>query len=64
MEEITIYKFQLKTIAEALRVAINALESQKQETCLDRQLVQANQYAKNALNGEKDKSVKYGSRLS
>ena len=61
MEEIIIYKFQLETISEALRLAIRTLESQKQETCLDRQLIQAKRYSDNALKGEKDKQVKYGS---
>lgn len=59
MEEITIYKFQLETITEALRLTSNMHDSAKGETCFDRQVRQAHQYAKNALAGEKDAPVKY-----
>ncbi len=59
MEEITIYKFQLETILEALRLTSNIHESQNGETCFDRQVRQAYKYAQNALAGEKDKTVKY-----
>ena len=63
MEEITIYKFQLETIIDALRMTSNALGCDKQETCLDRHVVQAKRYADNALKGDKDKEVRYGSKL-
>jgi len=63
MEEITIYKFQLETIIEALRLSSIALGCDKHETCLDRQVVQARRYADNALKGDKDKEVRYGSKL-
>ena len=60
MEEITIYKFQLEAIREALRVTANIHESRKKkETCHDRMVVQAEQYAENALKGEKETVVKY-----
>lgn len=59
MEEITIYNFQLKTIVEALRLTSNMHESNKGLTCYDRQINQAYEYAKNALNNEKDIIVKY-----
>lgn len=59
MEEITIYKFQLKRILEALRITSNVNNSQEGETCYDRQVRQAYEYAKNALNGEKDITVNY-----
>lgn len=59
MEEITIYKFQLETIIEALRITSNIHNSSKGKTCHDRQVRQALEFAKNALNGEKDKRVKY-----
>lgn len=60
MEEITIYKYQLETIKEALRVTANIHNSRKsRETCHDRMVVKAEQYAENALKGEKDKEVKY-----
>jgi hypothetical protein len=60
MEEITIYKFQLEAIKEALRVVANTHQCRTQETCMDRMVTQAERYAENALNGEKDKTVKYG----
>lgn len=59
MEERTIYKFQLETILEALRITSNIHESSKGETCHDRIVRQAYQYAKNALDGKKDERVKY-----
>lgn len=63
MEEITIYKFQLEAIKEALRVTANIHNSRKKlETCHDRMVVEAEKYAENALNGEKDKVVRYGIR--
>lgn len=59
MEEITIYKFQLETILEALRITSNIHNCTKGETSHDRQVRQAYQFAKNALNGEKDIVVPY-----
>ena len=59
MEEITIYKFQLETILEALRITSNIHESSKGLTSHDRQVRQAYQYAKNALGGDKDIRVNY-----
>ena len=59
MEEITIYKFQLETIIEALRITSNIHESSKGITCHDRQVRQAYQYAKNALDDKKDIEVNY-----
>ena len=59
MEEITIYKFQLKTIINALRITSNIHNSSEGKTCHDRQVKQALQFAKNALNGTKDTVVKY-----
>lgn len=61
MDEITIYKFQLDVIINALRITSNIHNSTNCETCHDRQVVQALEYAKNALNGEKDKRVPYPS---
>lgn len=60
MEEITIYKFQLKAIEDALRVVANTYGCRNLETCMDRMVAQAEQFATNALNGEKDKTVHYG----
>lgn len=59
MEEITIYKFQLETIIEALRITSNIHNSNKGITCHDRQVRQSFEYAKNALKGEKDIKVPY-----
>tara|TARA_R110002124_G_scaffold254670_1_gene420277 strand:- start:357 stop:554 length:198 start_codon:yes stop_codon:yes gene_type:complete len=58
MEEITIYKFQLEQIKEALRITANIHNSRdprkKGQTCHDRLVRKAEKYAENALNGEKD----------
>lgn len=63
MEEITIYKFQLEAIKEALRVTANIHESRNKakesRTCHDRMVAQAEQYANNALEGKKDVEVRY-----
>lgn len=59
MEEITIYKFQLDNIKEALRITANIHKSRDGKTCFDRQVRQAELYAENALNGEKDLVVDY-----
>ena len=59
MKEITIYKFQLESILEALRITSNIHDSSQLRTSHDRQVRQALQYAKNALNGEKDIQVNY-----
>jgi hypothetical protein len=62
MEEITIYKFQLESILEALRITSNIHKSSQGITCHDRQVRQAYQYAKNALKGKKNTKVNYISR--
>ena len=59
MEEVTIYKFQLENIIEALRITSNIHNCSKLETSHDRQVRSALQYAKNALNGDKDVEVNY-----
>lgn len=60
MEEVIIYKFQLEAIKEALRVTANIHDSRNNtRTCHDRMVKQAEMYAENALNGEKDIRVKY-----
>jgi len=59
MEEITIYKFQLEDIIEALRMTSNIHDCQKGETCFDRSVRIAKKYAENALEGKKDERVKY-----
>lgn len=59
MKEVIIYEFQLESICNALRVVANAYDCRENETCLDRMVTQAEQYAINALAGEKDKRVRY-----
>lgn len=59
MEEITIYKFQLENIIEALRITSNIHNSGSLVTSHDRQVRSALQYAKNALDGNKDIKVNY-----
>ena len=59
MEEVVIYRFQLEKILESLRITANIHNSTKGETCHDRQVRLAYQYAKNALNGEHKKEVSY-----
>jgi len=60
MEEITIYKFQLEEIQDALRMTANLLNSRNGETCMDRTIRNAEQYANNALIGKKDLIVRHG----
>lgn len=64
MEEITIYKFQLENIIEALRITSNIHHSTKLVTSHDRQVRSALQYAKNALTGDKDIEVNYMTGLN
>lgn len=64
MEEITIYKFQLENIADALRMTANHLNSRKGETAMDRSIRDAEQYAKNALAGNKDLIVRFGKSIA
>lgn len=63
MEEIVIYKFQLENILEALRITSNIHNSSNGETCHDRQVRDAYQYAKNALAGKKDVQVRFGKNV-
>jgi len=62
MEEITIYKFQLESIIEALRITSNIHKCSEGVTCHDRQVRQALKYAKNALNGDRKQYVCVGYR--
>lgn len=59
MEKVEIYKFQLESIKDALRVTANTYNCRNKITCHDRMVTQAEQYAKNALSGEIDKQVNY-----
>lgn len=63
MEELTIYKYQLEQIKEALRLTANIHNSRNiykdGRTCHDRMVTQAEKFAENALNGEKNKRVPY-----
>ena len=54
MEKVTIYKFQLKTILEALRITSNIHNCSEGKTCFDRQVRQAYEYSKNALEGNEN----------
>ncbi len=64
MEEITIYKFQLENILEALRVTSNIHDSRLRETAHDRMVRDAYQYAKNALDGKKETEVRFGKNIN
>ena len=61
MEEIIIYKFQLETILDALKLTKRIYVDDKDttESCYDRQVKQAYLYADNALKGKIDERVKY-----
>ena len=59
MEKVTIYKFQLEQILEALRITSNIHNCSEGKTCFDRQVRQAYEYAKNALKGDKNVEVSY-----
>ena len=56
MDEIIIYKYQLKNIQNALRLAININNCDKKDnqTCFDRQMLKAKLFVDNALNGKID----------
>ena len=56
MDEIIIYKYQLKAIQNALRLAININDCNKKDnqTCFDRQMLKAKLFVDNALNGKTD----------
>lgn len=59
MKVIEIYEFQLKTIIDSLRLTSNIYDSGDGDTAYDRGFRQAKAYANNALEGKKDKPVKY-----
>tara|TARA_R110000796_G_scaffold146955_3_gene263696 strand:- start:2876 stop:3073 length:198 start_codon:yes stop_codon:yes gene_type:complete len=59
MEEITIYKFQLEAIEDALRITSRLHNSRTGETCFDRQVRQSEQYVKNSLEGNYKTRVNY-----
>lgn len=59
MEEVTIYRFQLESIEDALRTTSRIHNSRLGKTCHDRGVRQAHEYAKNALEGKKDLEVNY-----
>ena len=64
MKEIIIYEFQLDEIIDALRMTSNLYDSSKGETCFDRTVRQAKQYAENAKNDNKDITVRFGKNVS
>ncbi len=57
MNKLIIYEYQLKEIADALRLAARTLNSQSKETAIDRTIMVAKQYAENALVQNIDKEV-------
>tara|TARA_R110002051_G_scaffold120317_2_gene193536 strand:- start:3107 stop:3289 length:183 start_codon:yes stop_codon:yes gene_type:complete len=59
MEEVTIYKFQLIAMIEALRVTSNIHDCHEKKTCHDRMVTRAKKYGENAIEGKKDELVKY-----
>jgi hypothetical protein len=59
MEEVTIYKFQLKKIQDALRMTSNVHKCSACKTCFDRNVNLAKKYAENALDGNKEYKVDY-----
>ncbi len=60
MEEVTIYKFQLEAICDALRITSNIHNSSQGRTAHDRSVRDAYLYSKNALQGNKDIEVRHG----
>ena len=62
MEEITIYKFQLENIIDALKITSRIHNSKEGRTCHDRMVRQGLRFAENALNGNKDKKVNYNKK--
>lgn len=59
MEKLEIYRFQAEDIEDTLRMVANVLESNKKETCLDRNVIQSLERMRNVLKGEIDTQVKY-----
>ena len=59
MDEVTTYRFQMEVILDALRLTANHHNSRDGKTCFDRQVKQAEQLAKNALDGKKEIVVRY-----
>ncbi len=57
MEEIIIYKYQLKEIIDALRITSNIHNSSERKTSHDRSVTKSLEIARNCLNGEKDKEL-------
>lgn len=49
MNKVEIYEWQLKNIQDCLRIVSRVLDSSKKVTSLDRDIVQSQEYVKNAL---------------
>lgn len=58
MEVVSIYKWQLEDIIDVFRLTANIFKVRDKESCYGRDFRQAELFAKNALNGEKDKQVR------
>lgn len=57
MEKIVLYKFQLKTIENTLRLIGNIFKLRTGESCLSRDFIQSERYIQNALIGDYTKHV-------
>ena len=57
MQELMIFEFQAKEIENALRLAMNTLNSREGKTCLDRTLIQADKFIKSVLREQNSKTT-------
>lgn len=59
MEKLIILKYQAKTIENALRLAMNVLNSRNKETetAMDRELIKADEFIKEVLNKNKSADI-------
>jgi len=60
MEELTILTYQAKQIEDTFRKVANVLHCHKLESCLDRDVMQAWEYAQNVLNKTPNNTVQRG----
>jgi hypothetical protein len=59
-QELKIYEWQAKQIEDTLRMVANTLDSERQTTCLDRNVMQSWCMIKNVLAGKIDERCVYG----
>jgi len=55
MEELIIYKYQAKEIAETLRIIANILHSHSETTCADRMVMKSTKFINEVLEKSKTK---------